>query len=109
MPYRLFLQVVPTIRNVLPADPGDNFGASVAVSSDTIVVGARNDGSAHVFVRSGSSWTRQQKLKPDDLRASDFFGWSVTVSGGTALVGAPRDDSNGMESGAAYVFDLLLQ
>ena len=48
---------------------GDNFGWSVAVSGDTIVVGALNanvgnndrEGTAYVFVRSGGVWTQQAK------------------------------------------------
>ncbi len=89
----------------------DFFGYSVSVSVDTALVGAHEDdddgsrsGSAYVFVRSGSTWTQQQKLTASDGAAEDQFGWSVSVNGDTALVGARYDDDNGSASGSAYVF-----
>lgn len=90
----------------------DYFGRSVAISGDTIVVGADYDdnpaginaGSAYVFTRSGSVWTQQSKLIPFDADAYDYFGRSVAVHGGTVAVGADYDDDNGTESGSVYVF-----
>ena len=83
---------------------GDRFGRSVAISGDTIVVGASDadasaidSGAAYIFVRSGSFWTQQQKLTPSDAAASTEFGWSVAISGDTAVVGTGDTD-------AAYVF-----
>lgn len=53
----------------------DSFGARVAVSGDTVVVGAPgNDlerGSAYVFVRSGAGFIFQQKLTASDGAAND--------------------------------------
>lgn len=92
-------------------DGADTFGNSVAISGDTAVVGAYTDtpnvnqGSAYVFVRSGSTWTQQAKLLASDGAASDYFGSSVAVSGNTILVGA-QGANVGLNSdqGAAYVF-----
>ena len=50
------------------------------------------EGSAYVFVRSGTTWSEQQKLTASDARPGDSFGWSVAVSGDTAVVGAYVDD-----------------
>lgn len=93
------------------AAEGDLFGSSVAVSGDTVVVGAPgNDingmraGLAYVFVRSGSTWTEAARLAPDDATAYGRFGWSASVSGDTAVVGAYLDGDNGGSSGSAYVF-----
>ncbi|MBX7193266.1 MAG: hypothetical protein K1X94_14525 [Sandaracinaceae bacterium] len=87
---------------------GDRFGASVAVSGDTVVVGATLDddgvGSAYVFVRSGITWSQQAKLSALDAAAGDQFGSSVSLSGDTAVVGARLDDDSGSNSGSAYVF-----
>jgi len=90
---------------------GDQFGYSVSVSGDTVVIGAPYDdelggdsGSAYVFVRSGSTWSQQQKLTASDAAAGDQFGWSVSISGDTAVIGARRDDVVGSDSGSAYVF-----
>src|SRR6266511_3839826 len=91
----------------------DSFGASVAISGETVVVGAigddgaagRDQGSAYVFARSGGVWTQQQKLEASDAAANDLFGLSVAISGGTVVVGA-HDDSGaaGRLQGSAYVF-----
>ena len=94
-------------------DRGDAFGVSVAISGDTLVVGAYLDnigatflqGSAYVFSRSGATWAQQQKLIADDGADDDTFGWSVAVSGGTVVVGAALDDIGGtFNQGSAYVF-----
>ena len=78
--------------------PYDEFGASVSVFGDTLVVGApradANAGAAYVFARHGATWTEQEKLSASapDVTASDHFGQSVSVSGDTVVVGAPDDD-----------------
>src|SRR5262245_50641086 len=92
---------------------GDHFGSSVAISGDTVVVGARGNaiganggqGSAYVFTRSGGVWTPQQKLTANDGEPGDQFGASVAISGDTVVVGAEVDDIGGNETqGSAYVF-----
>ncbi len=92
------------------AAAGDQFGASVAISGDTAIIGANQDddgfaqsGSAYVFVRTGSTWTQQAKLVASDPGASDLFGQAVAVSGDTSVIGARNDDA-GSDSGSAYVF-----
>jgi hypothetical protein len=90
----------------------DKFGYSVAISENTIVVGAYNDdsplsnaGSAYVFVRSGTTWSFQQKLTASDAVADDQFGVSVAVSGPTAFVGANFSDlPSNSDAGAVYRF-----
>jgi hypothetical protein len=92
---------------------GDNFGQSVSISSDTIVVGARGEksnatgvngnqvddslllaGAAYVFVRSGTNWTQQAYLKASNTGSVDFFGESVSVSIDTIIIAAPGESSN---------------
>jgi hypothetical protein len=91
--------------------PDHIFGNSVSISGETAVIGAIGDdnngdtsGSAYVFVRSGTSWTEQQKLLASDGTEDDRFGVSVSISGETAVIGADGDDDNGNLSGSAYVF-----
>jgi hypothetical protein len=93
------------------ASAGDQFGYSVSVSGDTLVIGGHlNDdigsasGSAYVFTRSGSTWTEQQKLTASDIADGDQFGYSVSVNGDTLVVGAHANDDIGSDSGSAYVF-----
>jgi cysteine-rich repeat protein len=90
---------------------GDRFGCAVSASSDTMVIGAREDddagtssGSAYVFLRSGSVWSEQQKLTALDGAGGDLFGSAVSLSVDTAMIGAFQDDDNGTDSGSAYVF-----
>ncbi|MAB80004.1 MAG: hypothetical protein CMJ89_11685 [Planctomycetes bacterium] len=94
-------------------DLGDQFGGSVAVSGDTVVVGASGEdssaigvngdqsdnsalsaGAAYVFVRSGGSWSQQAYLKASNTGGVDAFGESVAVSGDTVVVGAWNEESN---------------
>jgi hypothetical protein len=87
----------------------DNFGHAVAMSGDTVVVGAKGDdsskGSVYVFVKPGGGWadtsTFNAKLTASDGAASDNFGNAVAISGDTVVVGAYGDDSY---KGSAYVF-----
>jgi cysteine-rich repeat protein len=87
----------------------DQFGYSVALDGDTMVVGTRNGGdswygAAYVFTREGGVWTQRAKLLPDDGVISNKFGSSVSLEGDTVLIGAPGDIDNGGHSGSAYVF-----
>ena len=104
-----------TQQAVLLANDGaaaDKFGQSVAISDNTIVVGAYNDdsplsnsGSAYVFVRSGTSWTFQQKLTASDAMADDQFGVAVAVAGPTVFVGANfSDQPSNSDAGAVYSY-----
>ncbi len=102
-----------TQQAVLLANDGalaDKFGYSVAISGDTIVVGAYNDdsplsnaGSAYVFVRSGTTWSFQQKLTASDEAADDQFGIAVAIGGPTIFVGANfSDQPSNSDAGAVY-------
>jgi len=95
---------------------GDQFGFSVALSSDgnTLAVGAidedsaatgvggsetdnsaTNAGAVYVFTRSVAIWTQQAYVKASNTGAGDQFGFSVSLSGdGNALaVGASLEAS----------------
>jgi len=90
----------------------DHLGVSVSISGDYAIVGAFEDddpiaglvsGSAYVFHRSGTTWTKHAKLTASDAAAGDHFGISVSISGDYVIVGAKGDDDP-PDSGAAYVF-----
>jgi len=90
----------------------DNFGYSVSISGEYVIVGARfNDddgsssGSAYIFSRSDTTWTQQAKLTASDEAANDEFGYSVSISGDNAIVGAQHNDDDGSNSGSAYIFN----
>lgn len=111
------------------AESFDYFGCAVAISGDTLVVGAYQEaatagggpsnngapaaGAAYVFVRSAGSWTQQAYLKASNAEPFDHYGRSVAISGNTVVVGAPQEDAsveggpatnNRVNSGAAYVY-----
>jgi hypothetical protein len=90
----------------------DQFGSSVAVSGDTVVVGAPLEasiatgvdgdqtdnsataaGAAYVFVRDGGNWSQQAYLKASNTDALDAFGGKVAVSADTAVIAARFEDS----------------
>jgi hypothetical protein len=92
---------------------GDFFGFSVALSGDTALVGANLDnvgtnfdqGSAYIFVRSGTTWAQQAQLTATGGATNDQFGGSVALSGDTAIVGAQFDDVGANpDQGSAYIF-----
>jgi hypothetical protein len=92
---------------------GDNFGAAVALASDTLVVGATGESSAatglngnqadntavrsgavYVFTRTGTTWTQQSYIKASNTEKDDLFGNAVALSGDTLGVGAFGEDSS---------------
>lgn len=105
-------QVLNESAKLLSSDgaTGDQFGASVSVAGDVLLVGAVRDfhnGSAYVFrCRPGAPgvWVQEQKLLPPDALPFDEFGVSVAVSGDAAVVGARRGAGIANGTGAAYVF-----
>jgi len=86
------------------ATSGDQFGFSVALDTNFIVVGAPGNnnfqGAAYVFNRFFHSWLRGPKLTASNGAEFDAFGRSVAVSGDTAIVGAPAH----LGLGATYIF-----
>lgn len=90
---------------VAPAPPAAGCGFSVALSGDTMLLGAPgvglDSGTAKVFTRSAGVWTEQATLDSPTLTAYGSFGWSVALNGNTAVVGAPFENS---VVGAAHIF-----
>lgn len=98
----------------------DSFGSSVALSGDTLAVGADKEssnaagvnapltggsgtqadnslnysGAVYVFTRTGSTWSQQAYIKASNTGRSDGFGESIALSGDTLAVGADNEDSN---------------
>ena len=92
------------------AAPGDNFGRSVGINGNIVVVGADNDGAGSVYVFQPSpgaadDWVQVNKLTASDSDPNDRFGFSVAIDGQSVAVGAVLDDDAGNSSGSAYVFE----
>lgn len=89
-------------------DANDQFGRSVDIYNNTIVVGAygkiSNQGIAYVF-GFATSWQQLGKLIPSDGATDDYFGISSSIYGDTILIGAYNNDPNNISNaGAAYIF-----
>jgi hypothetical protein len=93
----------------------DFFGFAVAISGETIVIGASSrdvgpdddQGSFYAFVREGTAWTEVDRYDVEDGGTSDYFGNAVAIGGDTVIVGADHDDVDGEDDqGSAYVFSL---
>jgi len=90
------------------------FGVAVALSGDTLVVGASGEasltqqvngdqtqnaiggtqtGAAYVFVRSGVVWQQQAYLKASTASAYNYFGETVAIDGDRIVVGAYGENS----------------
>ncbi|TGK34607.1 hypothetical protein EHQ12_10195 [Leptospira gomenensis] len=98
------------------AEANDSFGYTVAISGNTIVVGAYLEsssqttitngttasadnsspaaGAAYVFRRTGTTWAQEAYLKASNAENSDYFGYSLAISGDTIAIGAMGESSN---------------
>jgi hypothetical protein len=96
--------------NASDAGADDNFGASLALSGDTLVVGApiksSNTGAVYVFTRSGTDWSQQTKItNTDPAPDGDLFGSSLALEGTTLVIGSPFQGEGIFPKGAAYVYE----
>jgi trimeric autotransporter adhesin len=115
-------------------DANDYFGAAVAISGDTLAIGAPfedgnsvgvggdqgnnstvDSGAVYVYFRSGTTWQQQAYIKASNTDQYDHFGMNIALLGDTLAVGTTDEDSNttginpqsnemAFEAGAAYVF-----
>lgn len=106
-------------------DLSDEFGSSVSISGDRIIIGVEDEdedasgsntlgsaGSAYIFERNGSgTWVEVQKLVSSDRAMNDKFGHEVSIDGDYAIVSAveEEDDEFGGNNlnlaGSAYIFE----
>ncbi|HET6978971.1 MAG TPA: FG-GAP repeat protein [Pyrinomonadaceae bacterium] len=93
------------------AQAGSSFGFHLAMSRETIVIGAPQDqvgnhtlGAAYIFTRGSTGWTQDRKLVAKDSDAFDGFGLRVGIDGDTIVVGSVIDHDAAMSGGAAYVY-----
>ncbi len=90
---------------------GDEFGTSVDIDGDLIVVGARepfgplpNRGSAYVFRYSGGVWNEERVFDPAEADTRSF-GRAVSIRGDVIAVGAPRSSLAGrLATGRVYMY-----
>jgi len=90
---------------------GDQFGSSVSINGDYVIIGAYGDdsngidaGSAYIFKRTGTNWNEEDKLLASDSSSQDKFGISVSIDEDYVIIGAYGDGDNGGHAGSAYIF-----
>ena len=100
--------LLQTFYNPTPA-PNDNFGHSVAISGNKVLVGAYTDdtgaedvGSVYLFDISGNLLETFNKPNP---MPGDNFGLSLSIYENYILVGADREDAGAEDVGSVYLFD----
>ncbi len=92
---------------------GEEFGTDIATNGSRLIVGApKNDnangteaGAIYIYDWLGTTWGNEQKIIASDGAANDWFGNSVDISGNRVIVGAPKNDENGTDSGATYIYE----
>lgn len=93
------------------ADRNWRFGASIAMSGDTLVVGASgagwpdSRGAAYVFERSGGTWSEVEKLTASDSTNNDYFGDGVGISGSGAVIVGAHQGLNNSGQGTLYIYE----
>jgi hypothetical protein len=100
---------------------GDQFGSSVAIYGNNILIGAPRDdtggplvGQAHLFdattgalLQTFDDPTPSPVGIPAAQQGADFFGAAVAMDGNYVLIGAWGDDTNGLNVGQAHLFDAV--
>ena len=97
---------------------GDEFGNAIAISGDTLAVGAPSEaggasgvgadetsdsasdaGAVYVFRRASGVWSQEAYIKASAVDPQDFFGHTLTLEGDTLVVGAAYEDSGAVGVG----------
>lgn len=103
---RRFVQYSKTIPP--SSDNAPSFGASIAVSGNTMIVGSWGgiyfEGAVYIFVRNGRDWVQQARLTPNGGAIGDYYGMKVAISGDTAFVSAEKATVSVQGQGVVYVY-----
>lgn len=94
------------------------FGQSVAIEGDVLVIGSFKDkclngepncGSVTVYTFNNTTgiYDETKTLRANDEKKYNHFGCSVAISGNTLVIGSYKDDDLASNSGAVYVFEKL--
>lgn len=105
-----------TLQPVHATGSAEEFGTTLDLDGDTLVVGARDliigalfepgahEGAAFVFERAAGVWTQTALLSEPAGGFADDYARSVAVSGDRIAVGAPEYGGGGTTSGRVYVY-----
>ncbi len=100
--------------NASDAAAGDYFGSSVSVSGSNVFIGAHLDdnldysvGAAYLYSINAGVVSQTNKFIPSDKLTYGAFAQAVCIDGNIAIAGAPGNSTNGINSGAAFVFGMI--
>ena len=104
------------LRSKLEADGGASgfeFGASVDVQGNEVIIGApgadNQRGAVYVFLRSGNTWAFQNKISPEEGQDGEEFGRALGYAGVDLIIGAPdHSNVNGADAGIVYLYSRIL-
>jgi hypothetical protein len=84
-------------------DTSDQFGRAIAMSGNTLAIGApgRDAGTVFIYVLGGVGWALQDVVEPSNASGSARFGRALALDGDTLVVGAEEDQDR---MGAAFVY-----
>ena len=106
-------QTITQLARFQSDDPqeGSNFGISLAIDGNYIVVGANEEdgeeddaGYVYLFKIDDDNVNQIAKFTASDVSENDNFGSSVSISGDYIAVGSPKDDVGDTNTGSAYIF-----
>ncbi len=113
------LATAPQVLAPAGLSAGDQFGLSLSVFSDKLLIGAPYDdgpgntmssaGAVYAYSGAAGTYTLDQTLRPSDAAAGDEFGFRVGTDGTYGIAGAPKKASpsgpntNGNPTGGSHV------
>lgn len=94
------------------ANDSDNFGFSVSLDNDRVLIGCPNNnggspniGGAYVYDFDGNNWIFTQKLVSTFSEfGGESLGYDVALEGDVAVLGSPLDDDAGTDSGTGFIY-----
>ena len=95
------------VAELVPSLPSVSgwFGNSIAISGDTLAVGAYGDGAVYVYRRESGTWIEDAYLRAQPAPSDDGFGVFLALHEETLVACANAEDVGGqLDAGAAYVF-----
>jgi len=96
------------------AQSADQFGKALSLDGNRVLVGAYGDrgdgstanaGAAYLYELTGGTWVDIQKLEPTPAVTNDRFARTLSLVGDRALIGAYLNDTDGAETGTAFIYE----
>jgi LruC domain-containing protein len=92
------------------AAQGDNFGSSIAISGDYLLIGAENTntarGATYLFQNINGVWTEIFKFELDDAKQQDNFGHKIAIAQDYLIIAAHNKSVTSNKQGVSYLYYL---